>query len=344
MKVAKLFPVECHCPASLSRSHYRIFPKVVRKRIGCNLLSSRMAPQRLGSVEKGNVVVGNKVELQNKKSVIKAGGPSKLQVIADFDMTLTKYMIDGKRGQSSHSLLKQGSAEYDKKRQELFDYYHPLEICPTIPLNEKIKLMEEWWEKTHALLVEGGLTYAAIRDSVKDAVIEFRDGVIELFEILERKGVPVLIFSAGLADIIEEVMRQKLKKKFKNIEVVSNRMVFDDHGSLKGFRGKTIHVLNKNEHALEMAGPIHEEMGSEDVPCESGASLVKNRVNVLLLGDHIGDLAMSDGFNYENRISIAFLNDNIEEWMETYKKSFDIVLADDPSMKEVVLLVEELLE
>lgn len=41
------------------------------------------------------------------------------------------------------------------------------------------------WEKTHGLLIEGGLTYEAIRKSVADAAIAFRDGVVELFEFLE---------------------------------------------------------------------------------------------------------------------------------------------------------------
>ena len=41
------------------------------------------------------------------------------------------------------------------------------------------------WEKTHGLLIEGGLTYDAIKKSVAGARIAFRDGVIELFEFLE---------------------------------------------------------------------------------------------------------------------------------------------------------------
>lgn len=92
-------------------------------------------------------------------------------------------MRSGDRG--THALLKQGKPEYDLKRREVHDYYYPLEICPTIPVDEKTKLMEEWWEKTHALLIEGGLTYAAIRNSVANSVIDFRDYVIQLFEILE---------------------------------------------------------------------------------------------------------------------------------------------------------------
>ena len=44
----------------------------------------------------------------------------------------------------SHGLLKQGNAEYDAKRQQLYEYYHPLEFSPTIGLEDKTKLMEEW--------------------------------------------------------------------------------------------------------------------------------------------------------------------------------------------------------
>lgn len=171
-----------------------------------------------------DVVVGDPELLEKKIAAIRLAGPEKLQVIADFDATLTKYWIDGCRGQSSHGLLQQGNPKYDIKRQELKEYYHPLEFNPTIPLDEKAKLMEEWWEKTHALLIEGGLTYDAIKKSVDNATIAFREGVVELFEFLEEKEVPVLIFSAGLADIIEEVLRQKLHRSFKNVKI------FKPHG------------------------------------------------------------------------------------------------------------------
>jgi len=45
---------------------------------------------------------------------------------------------------ASHGLLQQGNPEYDAKRQQLYEYYHPLEFSPTIGLEEKTKLMEEW--------------------------------------------------------------------------------------------------------------------------------------------------------------------------------------------------------
>ncbi|XP_078178366.1 5'-nucleotidase / magnesium ion binding protein isoform X1 [Carex rostrata] len=287
------------------------------------------------------VVVREADLLDRKKASIRNAGTSKLQVIADFDGTLTKYWCNGARGQTSHGLLQQGNAEYDAKRQMLYDYYHPLEISPSIPIEEKTKLMEEWWEKTHGLLIEGGLTYNAIKKSVADATISFRDGVVQLFEFLEERDIPVVIFSAGLADIIEEVFRQKLHRSFKNIKVVSNRMQFDERGYLVAFKGKTIHVFNKNEHAIDMAAPIHDEFGNLDGSDVNG-TFVKDRTNILLLGDGLGDLGMSDGVSFENRIAVGFLNSNIEKSLKDYSEAFDIVYLNDASMWGVVNLVSEL--
>lgn len=298
--------------------------------------------EQIGGFSGSEVVIGDPQFLQNKISSIRQEGPAKLQVIADFDATLTKYWIDGHRGQSSHNLLRQ-NPEYDEKRQKLFDYYHPLEFDPTIPLEEKAKLMEEWWEKTHGLLVEGGLTYDAIKTSVANATIAFRDGVAELFEFLEERDVPVLVFSAGLADIIEEVFRQKLHRPFNNVRIVSNRMIFDQNGHLVTFKGKTIHVLNKNEHALDMAGPLHDHEHIDGVNGEvDDISSLKKRTNVLLLGDHIGDLGMSDGLNYDTLISVGFLNHNIKNSLDSYRKSFDLVYLNDASMWGVLELASRL--
>ncbi|KAL3696071.1 hypothetical protein R1sor_010147 [Riccia sorocarpa] len=298
-----------------------------------NVVNPKMSP---------NIVIGNPDELAKKKAAIRAAGMSSLQVIADFDMTLTKYMVEGRRGQSTHALLSQGSSDYDRKRQELFDFYYPMEISPLIPVEEKTKLMETWWGKSHALLVEGGLNIENIRKSVHKGTVGFREGITDFFEILDGENVPLLIFSAGLADIIEEILRQKLHRAFPNIRVVSNRMNFDTDGNLIGFVGKTIHVLNKNEHALEMAAPLHDEEGHAVASNGNGASFVKGKKNVLLLGDHLGDLGMSDGVVYDNRISVGFLNENVENWLDTYRKAFDIVILNDGPLDYVVELIHEL--
>lgn len=55
-----------------------------------------------------------------------------------------------------------------------------------------------------------------------------------------------------------------------------------------------------------MAAPVHDRIDNVNGLNEDN-SFVKKRTNVLLLGDHIGDLGMSDGLNYETRISVGFL-------------------------------------
>ncbi|KAI8539623.1 hypothetical protein RHMOL_Rhmol09G0197700 [Rhododendron molle] len=213
----------------------------------------------------------------------------------------------------SHGLLQQGNSKYDIKRRELAEYYHPLEFNPTIPLDEKAKLMEEWWEKTHALLIEGGLTYDAIKNSVANATIEFREGVVELFEFLEIchwweidlsplvsfsrgtiKTLPCKAAFPGFSKFDYEVLILCFRCIIKNLVLVS---------------GKTIHVLNNNEHALDMAAPVHDQLGDTNGPVEDIAS-VKKRTSVLLLGDHIGDLGM---------------NHNAADSLESYRKAFDVV-------------------
>jgi len=90
-----------------------------------------------------------------------------------------------------------------------------------------------------------------------------------------------------------------------------------------------------------MAAPVHDNLGDPNGSIDD-YSLVKKRTNVLLLGDHIGDLGMSDGLIYENRIAVGFLNANIEKSLKDYSKAFDIVYLNDAPMRGVVELVSEL--
>ena len=60
--------------------------------------------------------------------------------------------------------------------------------------------------------------------------------------------------------------------------------------------------------------------------------VIKNRKNVLLLGDSLDDTKMITGFDYNALIKIGFLNENIEENLEHYKKVYDVVILNDGDM------------
>lgn len=55
-----------------------------------------------------------------------------------------------------------------------------------------------------------------------------------------------------------------------------------------------------------MAAPIHNKFGNSD-GSDANGTFVKDRTNILLLGDGLGDLGMSDGVSFENRIAVGFL-------------------------------------
>ena len=54
----------------------------------------------------------------------------------------------------------------------------------------------------------------------------FRDGCDWLFDELHKCDVPLLIFSAGVGDIIQEVLKQQYTV-YDNMKIVSNFMDFD---------------------------------------------------------------------------------------------------------------------
>lgn len=60
-----------------------------------------------------------------------------------------------------------------------------------------------------------------------------RDGYEQFFDRLQKYDVPVFIFSAGLGDVLEEIIHQA-GVYHSNIKVVSNFMDFDDNVSGPG--------------------------------------------------------------------------------------------------------------
>ena len=70
---------------------------------------------------------------------------------------------------------------------------------------------------------------------------------------------------------------------------------------------------------------------------------VKNRKNVILLGDSVSDTEMITGFEYDNLIKIGFLNEEIEKDLENYKENYDILILNDSSIEFINKLSQDLI-
>ncbi|XP_013878396.1 cytosolic 5'-nucleotidase 3 isoform X2 [Austrofundulus limnaeus] len=251
---------------------------------------------------------------------IAEAGANKLQVISDFDMTLTRFSYNGKRCPTCHNILDNSraiSSECKQKLADLLKTYYPIEIDTSLSVEEKLPLMVEWWTKAHDLLVEQKVRKDQLAEAVHESEARLRDGYEFFFNHLHKHDVPLLIFSAGIGDILEEVIRH-FNVFLSNVKIFSNYMDFDESGTLRAFKGELIHVYNKREGALLNTGHFQE---------------LRTRPNVLLLGDSIGDLNMADGVqDMQNILKIGFLNDKVEERKQTYLDSYDIVLVKDETM------------
>lgn len=280
-----------------------------------------------------NVHIKNKAEVSEKIQNLINGGKDSLQVISDFDMTLSRYSYNNKKCPSCHGVLETSAAILPpatmQKLKSLKDHYYPIETDPKLTIKEKIPLMIEWWEGNHKIMEESGISMNDIKKAVSQSSAMLREGHEEFFKDLNDKNVPLLIFSAGLGDVLNEIIAQR-SSFYPNMKVVANFMRFDDKGVMCGFQGNLIHTFNKNESALENSSYFDK---------------MADRKNVILLGDSIGDLRMADGIkNMETCLKIGYLNAKVDEWLEEYKEKWDIVLVEDGSLKVAHDIVSSVLD
>uniref|UniRef100_A0A4X1U8R0 5'-nucleotidase, cytosolic IIIB n=1 Tax=Sus scrofa TaxID=9823 RepID=A0A4X1U8R0_PIG len=152
------------------------------------------------------------------------------EVISDFDMTLSRFAYNGKRCPSSYNILDNSkiiSEECRKELKALLHHYYPIEIDPDRTIKEKLPHMVEWWTKAHDLLCQQKIQKFQIAQVVRESSAMLRDGYKTFFHTLSQNHVPLLIFSAGIGDVLEEIIRQR-RVFHPNIHVVSNYMEFDE--------------------------------------------------------------------------------------------------------------------
>ncbi|TPX59319.1 5'-nucleotidase [Powellomyces hirtus] len=273
-----------------------------------------------------SIYVKDSVRVTEKLTSIIADGKDSLHIISDFDMTISKYWVNGERNIGSHRVLALSSRvteEFTEKTTAIYKKYYPIEISQTVPYAEKVKAMVEWWSTAHEMILELKLTKEELNSMADEVDVVLRDGVVELVAMSEELGIPLLVFSAGLGDVIEAILRKQNLLK-SNVEIVSNKLHFGPDKIADRFMGKIIHTFNKDEAVVE--GPY--------------AKMIEGRANVILMGDSLGDLRMGQGLKHDTQLTIGFLNHDQELLIEQYSEAFDIVVLDDASMDICNLILE----
>lgn len=255
-----------------------------------------------------NDIVENKIKGWKEKSVC---------VVIDFDRTITSGDSDSSWGVISKSDLV--SKEYLKDRTKLYNYYRPIELDQNMDPIEKNRLMAEWWQKHIELFKKYKFSKKMINEVAtnSDAMI-LRKGAKEFFKQLSEKEIPVIILSAGIGNFIEFFLK-KNNCYYSNTVIISNFIKFENDFAV-GIIGEVIHSLNKDEF-LKM-----KEINN----------LIKERKNIILLGDSISDIKMVKEKYREKALKIGFLEEKIEENFKYYQNAFDIVCIGNTGYEELI--------
>lgn len=283
-----------------------------------------------------SIKIRNPQAVLTKIQKIKSDAFSKLMFISDFDATMSKHHTASApeiRLPSTFGVIEQSTGlppSAQKICEDNYKNYYPKEMDLTISADEKLKLMIEWWTSSqNAMVAANVITEKIIIDAVKKSDVCLRDDTDKLLKFCNQSEIPFLVFSAGCGDIISNMLKHKepICWTEKNMVLISNMLGFDEEtGILKEFKAPLIHTLNKKNFVKHV-----KEFQAENSAHVDG--LVKGRNNIILMGDHLGDVNMKCGMEDINEcLNIGFINYKIKENLETYMDTFDVVLVNDETM------------
>lgn len=259
--------------------------------------------------------------------------PNLIQVISDFDWTLT-YIKNKKTNEVVPAIISilynkwYLSEEYSKKAKELESIYIPIEKNENIPLETRKLKMDEWWRRHKELLVKSGLTKKHIDDVVDSGAIQLRDGCDKLFEILKNLNIPVTILSASW--LWTYAISSYLKKNnidYDNIHFVSNEFIWDDNWNAISWKEPFVTSLNKDETVI--SSETYPELYNQ----------VKDRKNIILLWNSTWDASMAKDEDNNLVLRIWFLDDKNSSKLEKFKELFDVILIWDWDMDEIIDII-----
>uniref|UniRef100_A0A336LZD2 5'-nucleotidase n=2 Tax=Culicoides sonorensis TaxID=179676 RepID=A0A336LZD2_CULSO len=286
--------------------------------------------ENLDFLNKSNVKMKDPVKVQYMLNDLINGGIDKLQVVTDFDYTLTKQRMDnGELVLTSFGMFEKCKSlpkNYIVESRKLYEKYRPIEIDPNMSQEEKLPAMIEWWSRSGEMLKGFKLPRNEIEEVAEHFKNALRDGTHEMFRELYSLQIPCLVFSAGLGDSVMSVLKHA-NVLYPNVKVISNFLQYKDDEILDGLgeRERMIHTFNKNETALP---PEYHE-------------LVHDRDHIILMGDSLGDATMANGVPSQSHIlKIGFLYDHAEQNLPAYLEKFDLVLIDDQTMNVARTIID----
>ena len=242
-------------------------------------------------------------------------------VVADFDKTITSG--------DSKALMwivreNSGLWEYTQEANKLKAHYHPIEMSPDISLEEKREEIWNWWKLYSDLLLKANLRISDIELALSSPEIQLRENIDELLYLLNSLQIPLVIVSATLWwDSIDMFLKNNWID-LENINIITNELIWGKDWVATWYTIPIIHAYNKDLIDID------------DFPCVK--KQIRNRTNMILLGDSIWDIWLINSFPHESALKVWFLNKWSESLIETFNQKFDNVITADKGIWELIKL------
>lgn len=185
----------------------------------------------------------------------------KIAIVSDFDYTLTKrFDIDNDKTNyySSYCVFenfKDTTKLYRTKNQDLFNTYYKYEMDETIEFSLRNQLVYKWYKDNLDLIIEEKFTNDQFKEMIEHSheKFYFRNGILELFEIVLKYHIPFYVISGGLHDVIEHSLRVvipffDLLQEKKLINLIANKFIFDEiTDKIVSYQEPIVYTFNKGE-------------------------------------------------------------------------------------------------
>ena len=236
-------------------------------------------------------------------------------VMIDFDRTITEA-----QSISAWRVLYYSELLGKKFKQKYAEIHDETELSKSESNEAKQKAFEQRFMAYMDLLRDCHFNKDMLERAVEKTDLTLRDGAKEFFRKMYENNIPVIIISSSIKNVIEEYLKQN-HAFYDNIHIYANNL---DMNGKKENDVTNVTPYNKNE--IEFSEELKKN--------------IKDKKYILLLGDIPDDVNMVSKEKLNHTITIGFLEENIESNLERYNKTFDIVLTNNASFKDVLEIID----
>ena len=275
----------------------------------------------------------------------------KLALVTDFDFTISKkynYQKNLSLGSSyrfyDESLIGGNQQKVLEIQNDLCNKYMKYETDASIDIKIREKKVEEFYVKSLDVYINPKFT----RDSIGKMLeklkekFELRKYTKELFELLMKLEIPIIIVSGGIQEVIIDLLKNimpdfELYCQQKKIIIISNTLYFEEGKGCVGHSKDVIYAFNKGsfvKNSIEQNFPEIE--------------------NIFIMGDHLNDYDSVRDLNMtqDNIIGIGFVNikpeligddtkkEEIQKNVDDFRNIYDINLIGDTDFLFMIKLLE----